>query len=166
MCAGSKVPQDTIFDITTRSQRKGFDKRNQLPRLWVRQIRHLVLADHTEGTFDHVDIKNVDEELQTWENENEAILLRLAAVLHQLLDVVKKAGTSHLRGHREGYGWLEIIRPDEAPKGTLPDDLRALWGKRTKDIDSRECTGTGGDDDESLCEEEEIDDLDDILLNR
>lgn len=153
---GTRVPHDAIFDIKTRSKGNGFDRDHEMPRLWVRQVQHLIVAYHSNGEFKNVDIQNVNGELRAWEKKNEATLMRLVAVLFQLIDVAKGAGAAKFKGRREGDGFLEISRRTGDPKGALPDDLRALWKKNTEGTD-----GVGTDEND----EEEIDDLSDLLLN-
>ena len=125
------------------------------------------MAYHTKGNFEKVDIEDINDELRTWEQNKEATLLRLAAILHQLLDVAKNQKASKLRGHRKGYGWLGISRLEPDTNAMLPNDLRALWQKETKAVDDGDCRGTDGEDDDTLNEDKkEVDDLEAIVLNR
>lgn len=58
---GNQVPQSAVFDLKTRSIKKmDVDTiAEELPRLWISQIPNFILAYHTQGVFNDIQIHDV-----------------------------------------------------------------------------------------------------------
>ncbi|KAK5988190.1 hypothetical protein PT974_12330 [Cladobotryum mycophilum] len=114
---GGIVPQDAIFDLKTRSVH-GKDRdtlAEEMPRLWVSQIHKFILAYHKGGLFDEMQIKDVWDDVQTWEKDNQPALRSLAKLLQRLVD-------ERLKVDKDVK--IEIVRQEGGPlkiRKRLPD---------------------------------------------
>jgi hypothetical protein len=124
---GSVVSQNSIFDIKTRWSGKGqIDMSDILPVLWLKQIPNFIVAYHHNGVFEDIQVKNMRNDLQVWEEENKAAIIQLATLLHKITDIAK----SDKRGLLEVYcpsDRLEIRRQHGDGSYSLPQSLRAEW---------------------------------------
>ncbi|KAI1379382.1 hypothetical protein F4677DRAFT_329607 [Hypoxylon crocopeplum] len=126
--AGVIVPQDSILEIKTKSQaRAPIEMSDHLPRLWVRQIPHLITAYHTRGSFEDVQEKAVRVDVLKWEAEHESELRKFASVLHQLINEVKRASQLKLELYRAGSGPLELRERSGKTPDALPADWKDMW---------------------------------------
>ncbi|PGH11550.1 hypothetical protein AJ79_04808 [Helicocarpus griseus UAMH5409] len=127
--AGFDVPQEAIFDLKTRVWRKKVDMKEALPRLWARQIQNFVVAHHDGGVFrqDDIHIKKMKRGIETWEKENETVLLRLAKVFGNLINCIKESKAKNLLIHRNQKGPLELWETSESSRSALPTTLCAKW---------------------------------------
>lgn len=125
---GSEVPQSAVFDLKTRSiLGKGRDfLSEELPRMWVAQTPNFIIAYHTRGTFDDIEIKNATSNLQMWEKSMNGELAKLAALIHHIVEVARKKPDGKLELNRTSAGKLEVR--DQTPgippvlsEGTLKD---------------------------------------------
>ncbi|KAM0429740.1 hypothetical protein ACHAPT_006346 [Fusarium lateritium] len=93
---GEIAPQETLFDLKTRSiMTKGRDTLGQqLPRLWIAQVTQFLLAYHEKGLFreENIEIKNVRDDIDAWEELNQPSLKRLVALLHLIIDRARASG--------------------------------------------------------------------------
>ncbi|OJD15899.1 hypothetical protein AJ78_03878 [Emergomyces pasteurianus Ep9510] len=145
--AGYDVPQSAIFDLKTRVSRKHIKMDEILPRLWVRQIPNFVVAYHDDGAFDpdHIQVKAVKQDVDSWEMENETVLLRLVKVFESLVKVVKGSKKKNLLVHRSKEGLLEVWDTKDSCRSALPAALTAKWKGYDEDVDSND-----DDDDDYL----------------
>ncbi|KAH7247095.1 hypothetical protein B0J15DRAFT_500110 [Fusarium solani] len=114
---GETVPQETIFDLKTRSVVARFRDTlgDQLPRLWISQVTQFILAYHEKGLFqnENIEIKNVTEDIDKWEELNQPLLKRLVALLHLIIDRARASG-----------GKIELVWSTNGPleiRKQLPD---------------------------------------------
>ncbi|KAI0541590.1 hypothetical protein GGR58DRAFT_498091 [Xylaria digitata] len=126
--AGMVVPQNSVLEIKTKSQARGKIQMNEhLPRLWLRQIPHLITAYHTHGIFQDVQIGNVGKDLIKWETQHQDDLKRFASILCQLITEVKRVSHLKLEVYREGLGPLQIRERTGAVRKALSDSWRDRW---------------------------------------
>ncbi|KAJ4193566.1 hypothetical protein NW755_003560 [Fusarium falciforme] len=114
---GETVPQDTIFDLKTRSvvARSRDTLGDQLPRLWISQVAQFILAYHEKGLFqnENIEIKNVRDDIDKWEELNQPLLKRLVALLHLIINRARASG-----------GKIELVWSTDGPleiRKQLPD---------------------------------------------
>lgn len=93
---GETVPQEAIFDLKTRSVVARFRDTlgDQLPRLWIAQVTQFILAYHEKGLFreENIEIKNVRDDIDRWEELNQPSLKRLIALLRLITDRARASG--------------------------------------------------------------------------
>lgn len=122
--AGSSVPQKAVFDLKTRSIRRKVEEEeiinSELPRLWLAQIPNLILAYHSFGTFDEIEIIDVNPVVTKWVSEKESELRRFGLLLRKIVDIARK----------KDNGKLEIVRHENEDflqvREQTPDVLPAL----------------------------------------
>lgn len=129
--AGEVVPQGSIFDLKTRSNRKEIDMSQMYPRLWVSQIPNFIVAYHTQGLFKDEDIhvKDVRDEVIKWQEENQASVKRLHVLLNLIIEFAKTANQNkQLEICRNEVDTIEIRERGAADNlRVLPDSLLDTW---------------------------------------
>lgn len=126
----SPIPHSVLFELKTRSIRKrdadgggGGDAlvAAELPRLWLTQLRTLVMAYHARGSFDPHDteVHDLRPLLRRWESDHRrGGLARLAALLRRLPGLVAEAVAAGRRGDGGGGdGVVEICRRQKQSVG-------------------------------------------------
>ena len=127
---GSKVPQDQIFDIKTRSRQTVFNMDEILPRLWVNQTSKFLLAYHTFGLFDKPQVTNVRKQVLDWEENNAAVLGRLHALVKRIVDLVRDSPDQQVEVSSDGEGALLISKQLGDRRRALPSDLLQTWAAK------------------------------------
>lgn len=130
--AGGHIPHTALFELKTRTiRKKDLDVLgDELPRLWVSRIPHFVLAFHNNGTFspDHISIRNVQDEVANWENENKDSLRQLAALLELIVAFARARPDSRFEiVHEENGRALDFREVLGDVNRTLPEALSSLW---------------------------------------
>lgn len=143
-CAGEVVEQECIFELKTRSIRKKEAAivedtfADQLPRLWVSQVPNFILAYHNWGKFEDVTVRDAREEVKTWEREHVDALSCLAALIHQIIELVKSRPDGKLELRHVQVGRLEVREQLTDAGDALSDPVKVLWAKErgmTEDLD-------------------------------
>ena len=129
---GSEVPQESVFDLKTRSGRHGkqINMEDQLPPLWVRQVPNFVVAYHDgAGLFekDKIQILNVREDIQGWEKRNTAALKRMVALIRKIVDFAKCNDEHRIDVYCPSVDRLEIRKQMKGAPYALPPLLRTRW---------------------------------------
>jgi hypothetical protein len=126
---GEIVPQNSIFDLKTRSIKKlGDDTLDQeIPRLWVAQISKFILAYHTRGVFNQIETKDVRKEVQEWERVHSTELSHLAALMHRIVSEVRTRADGKLELCCDGTGKLEVREQRSEAGDALSMQTRARW---------------------------------------
>lgn len=122
---GRHIGQAQIFDLKTRSTFNAIQMDEILPRLWVSQVSKFILAQHTRGTFEDIDVKDVKEDVQAWEREHARALERLDAAIHWIIEVSRS--NTHMEVSWLGTGPLIVREQLGTPRVALPADLHARW---------------------------------------
>lgn len=157
--AGELVKQECIFELKTRTIKKKIEGEDtfseQIPRLWVAQIPKFILAYHTYGVFDDINIEPVDNRVQLWEMNNMDVLSRLAALIHRIVDLIRDRPDGKLELRHESMGVLEVR--EQLPDGgnALSDSVKKLWEKGWVGEDDAGTVTSGSD--ENGEESDEID---------
>lgn len=124
---GKKIPQDTIFDIKTRSARTVFNMDDIIPRLWLNQTPNFLIAYHQNGLFTPPLVKNVRQDVLAWEQDNAALLGRFHALIRRILDVVRDSSNQQVEVSWDGQGPLRITEQVGGARRALPEDLLDHW---------------------------------------
>jgi hypothetical protein len=129
---GSPVDQKHVFDLKTRSiftKTKNDHLADELPRLWVAQIPHFILAFHQSGFFapGEIQIKDVREEVKVWERNQATHLANLAALIHRMVDVVSGMPSAKFELRCHEVGRLEIREQLPDAGDILSPEARTRW---------------------------------------
>jgi hypothetical protein len=125
---GTKVPQDRIFDIKTRSERNVFDMSEILPRLWMNQTPNFLLAYHQFGLFNRPEVKDVRKDINKWQVDNAATLGIFHSLIKRIVDTVRDAEKQRMEVSWDGEGPLRITEQIRGGRRALPGDMCSHWG--------------------------------------
>ena len=146
----STITGAMIFDVKTRGVRKKDENTlaEELPRFWVSQISHFVLAYHDRGRFEaYVPVRDVKDEVVEWEKDNQAALSKLANLLSEIVSLGRERGKMELR-KAEGVGIGLEVRvwesdPDDGGiQGALSPDVKERWSQQPEDEDAESSKNT------------------------
>ncbi|KAH6621643.1 hypothetical protein B0J18DRAFT_346852, partial [Chaetomium sp. MPI-SDFR-AT-0129] len=141
--AGTPIPHSTLFDLKTRSIRtrptQSTILAGELPRLWLSRVPKLILAYHTRGLFPKEDIEILDvrEEVDKWEEQNKKELERFSAVLAWVKENVGRAlekngwDVVEICRRAEGNG-LELRRAGGKVYALASKEVREQWARSIK----------------------------------
>lgn len=93
--AGQLVPQDSLIEMTTRSQNNAmnYDWVEAYPQLFLAQTPHHFLAVHNRGEFQRIEKRNlVDSEMKNIEARLQGNFRKLRAALKTIQDLVVEHG--------------------------------------------------------------------------
>lgn len=99
-----------------------------LPRLWLNQTPKFLLAYHQRGLFDRPEVKDIRQQVDTWQKNNSGLLGRFHAVLRRIVDVARDSDKQQLEVSWDGQGALLITEQVGTGRRALPSDLRELCG--------------------------------------
>ncbi|KAL6872063.1 hypothetical protein J3F83DRAFT_733671 [Trichoderma novae-zelandiae] len=147
---GQITSQDSIFDLKTRSIKAiGRDTLGEeLPRLWLARIARFILAHHTRGTFNNVEVADVRDEIKDWEESHQEELARLSALLHRIQAIALEKDDTLLEIVRVEGGPLEIRKRLPDAGVALSDEVKEQWLKwlgYAEDEESHEDTDTNSE---------------------
>lgn len=136
--AGDHIPHAALFDLKTRSiRKKGQDVLGEeLPRLWVSQVPHFVLAFHSRGKFglNDMEIRDVRDDIAQWEKKNKDDLRRLVVLLKLLVAFARTQRNGRFElVHEKGGRVLELREVCDDVSRTLPRTLSDRWAKEDPD---------------------------------
>lgn len=128
---GSVTDQRLVFDLKTRSI-KTQDKDHlgeELPRLWAKQIQKFILAFHVRGSFKESDIhiRDVRDEVLKWERDNNRDLARLAALIHQIINMVSSEPDRKFELCYSTIGKLDVRKQLPDAGDVLSPEAREKW---------------------------------------
>jgi hypothetical protein len=109
--AGNHIPQSAVFDLKTRSIRKKTEDTigEELARLWIAQVPNFVLAYHTAGVFNDIQMHDVRENIKAWEKKQQLALTDFANLLNMIVTFVRSSDLGRLEITREeGSSVLEL----------------------------------------------------------
>ncbi|KAK8057102.1 hypothetical protein PG996_011039 [Apiospora saccharicola] len=152
--AGAKVDQSHIFDLKTRSFRRKINQdtlSDEMPRLWVSQIPHFVLAYHTNGVFEDIRVQDVRAEVAAWETQQLPVLAQLAALLHHIQDLVRQnpAHKLELCHTADKPGTLQVRQQLSDAGDALSGEVKTRWlsAAGAADIFGEKAGGSSADSD-------------------
>ncbi|KOS40547.1 hypothetical protein ACN38_g8602 [Penicillium nordicum] len=84
---GRRIPQCAVFDVRTRSRakRRCDVLKEELPRLWLTQIPNFIIANHTNGQFKNIRIRDVRDAVKQWEESEQLTLRKFASLLQMIV---------------------------------------------------------------------------------
>ncbi|PTB62615.1 hypothetical protein BBK36DRAFT_1172376 [Trichoderma citrinoviride] len=144
---GQITSQDSIFDLKTRSIKAiGRDTLGEeLPRLWLARIFKFILAHHTRGTFDNVEVADVRDEVKEWEESHQEELGRLSALLHRIQAIALENEDTLLEIVRVDSGPLEIRKRLPDAGVAFSDEVKEQWLKWLERGDEESLEDSDGD---------------------
>lgn len=109
---GQLTPQACIFDLKTRSIKviENDTLGEELPRLWLAQVPKFILAHHRRGLFTNIDVSDIRDKVQNWEEAHQPELGRLNTILHRIVALALEKEDTLLEIVRVQGGPLEIRR--------------------------------------------------------
>lgn len=129
----------STLEIKTRAASRTLDMADVLPQLWIAQTPNLAVGYHQGGVFNNVQVRDMTDEIRRWEAANQRDLARLAALLAQIISVVKRASDRQAVVEYTGGATLCVLPGDGKP--ALSRDLYAMW--KTTEMGS--CGGVEAD---------------------
>lgn len=136
---GSAVPQQSIFDLKTRSgkDKKDIDMSDIHPALWIKQIPNFIVAYHDgRGLFKDIQVQNVKKDVQAWARENRDGIRRFATLLDKIVDLARSNAGKFLEVCCSGKDRLEIRNQYGDGVHALPADLVDRWEKTQMGVNS------------------------------
>lgn len=137
--AGEPVAQGAVFDLKTRSIKKKDQDvlGEELPRLWIAQISKIVLAYHTRGVFEDIEVIDGRKAVDDWKRDHNTELAKLAALLHRIIAEVGQTANGKIELCRCESGRLEIREQLPGVSDALSNDTRALWVRTSTSRESK-----------------------------
>ncbi|KAI5468108.1 hypothetical protein BGZ63DRAFT_338166, partial [Mariannaea sp. PMI_226] len=130
---GMEVPMDAIFDLKTRSAQYYSDPKvvleQQIHRLWVSQIKQFIVAKHKQGKFlsQDISIMEIEPDVKRWEQQKQPELMRLAALLHLIVNRARQTEDGKLELVWFPGKPLEIRKQAPGLSDLLSDSVRKDW---------------------------------------
>ena len=159
---GQQIPRAAVFDLKTRSIRKKDQDTlgEELPRLWVAQVPNFILAYHTSGVFEEIQTRNIQHEVEEWENENEDTIRRFAVLLRKIVAFARSTADRKIEVRSSKVNVLELREQTEDVRQTLPAVIEARWINANPDRSEHSSEELQGADLRTLSEPEDYYDWD------
>lgn len=126
---GEIIPHDRAFDLKTRGHYavKHEIVNQELPRLWLRQMEHFIVAFHKKHVFEDITVNNIKKKVNQWERREQALLGSTLELLRAIMDQVRAQKDGRLEVVYTGEGPLEL-RTQLADAGDmLSEKTREEW---------------------------------------
>lgn len=131
---GHEIRQEATIEIKTRAAHRFLDMDMVLPRLWMSQTQNLIIAYHKGNRFDDVRVKDVQNDIKTWETEHRRDLLSLHVLIRTIVDTVRSSRSKKCRIKRVEAGNLQIRELGADCPNALPEDLCERLAMKMKDV--------------------------------
>ena len=126
--AGRKVPREAVFDLKTRSDYKKDDVlEGEIHRYWLGQIPYMILARHRYGIFKDIEVRNVQDDVEKWQQEHQDAIKRLSWLLRKIIAVAKLRDDLKLEVCCQTPDQLELREQDSSEHDALPPHLKKRW---------------------------------------
>ncbi|KAK0732024.1 hypothetical protein B0H67DRAFT_606564 [Lasiosphaeris hirsuta] len=122
---GRAVDLSSTLEIKTRAASREVDMVETFPQLWISQTPKLVVGYHRNGVFDKVQLREMTDAINQWEEGHQRDLCRLACLLADIIAAVKRSGSRRAVVSYTGGPGLLVVPSDENP--ALPDELYTRW---------------------------------------
>ncbi|KAK5332486.1 hypothetical protein LTR98_011392 [Exophiala xenobiotica] len=96
------------------------------PQLWVSQTPKLVRGYHQNGTFQQPVVEDVAAAVKSWEERKRNDLEKLAALIREIINLVKECGGKAVLRYNVEGDKLVICKVER--EDMLPKDLYLKWG--------------------------------------
>ncbi|KFY67379.1 hypothetical protein V496_01570 [Pseudogymnoascus sp. VKM F-4515 (FW-2607)] len=126
---GQMISLESTLELKTRVIHKRIEIREVAPQLWISQTPKLVRAYHQRGTFQVPEVEDVAAVIKTWEEDNQRDLRKLAALISEIIDMVKGCGGNAIVKYDRLGDKLVIWKVNR--RKMLPKDLYSMWDDRT-----------------------------------
>ncbi|KAL5349543.1 hypothetical protein ACLOAV_005838 [Pseudogymnoascus australis] len=126
---GQMISLESTLELKTRVIHKCIEIREVAPQLWISQTPKLVRAYHQRGTFQVPEVEDVAADIKTWEEDNQRDLRKLAALISEIIDVVKGCGGNAIVKYDRLGDKLVFWKVNR--RKMLPKDLYSIWDDRT-----------------------------------
>ena len=126
---GQKIPRAAVFDLKTRSVRKKDQDTlgEELPRLWLAQLSNFILAYHTSGIFEEIQIRDIRHDVEDWERENRDMIRRFAVLLRKIVAFARSTADRKIEVRSSEVNVLELREQTGDASQTLPAVVEARW---------------------------------------
>lgn len=153
---GQQIPQELLFDLKTRSvKRIEHDTLGEeLGRLWLTQTPKFILAHHKYGTFNDIQVSDIQDNVKGWEANNQTSLCQLAILIRRIIEFAKSRDDGKCEVRRQEVEILEIREQTSDVKDVLPPDLSAIWTAGHMEQNSSDGSGESDDSDGQQSEDE------------
>ncbi|KAI9738312.1 MAG: hypothetical protein M1834_008810 [Cirrosporium novae-zelandiae] len=166
---GRQIPQEVIFEMKTRSFKRGIDMDELCSRLWLCQIPNFVIGYHQAGIFEEPSSEDTDsegsgfnqkymeksrfngigigdmrEEVKKWEETNKGQINCLLGIIEDITKAAKNSPEGKVVVTRVGIQQLQIWEAGRTECNTLPEALRKRWEANEADEDKLRCMKCGG----------------------
>lgn len=140
---GHAIKQGSIFDLKTRSiRRKDRDTvSEELGRLWLTQTPNFILAHHTRGVFHDVEVKDVEDVILKWEDDNSDVLRRFGVLTQIIIAFLKSSPNSRCHVKKRDDNTIDIHEQMSDVPSALPAKLATRWAGSTSDETSDDSDG-------------------------
>ncbi|KFY50080.1 hypothetical protein V495_00358 [Pseudogymnoascus sp. VKM F-4514 (FW-929)] len=126
---GQMISLESTLELKTRVIHKRIEIREVAPQLWISQTPKLVRAYHQRGTFQVPEVEDVAADIKSWEEDNQRDLRKLAALISEIIVVVKGCGGNAIVKYDRLGDKLVIWKVNR--RKMLPKDLYSIWDDRT-----------------------------------
>lgn len=128
---GCLVPQTSIFDLKTRSTRYKPKQYSiisgEIPRIWVRQIPSLILAYHTSGVFNDIQVRDMRGEVTRWEKDNQNSLKIFEKLLKAIISFARRGNAKFEISYKKTEEFLCFREQTADVKPALSASAERSW---------------------------------------
>jgi hypothetical protein len=118
------VAQSSLIELKTRASHRPLDWTETYPQLYLSQTAYLYLAKHTKGNFGAVEkIKLAGDSMKVYAKQAEGGMVKLKAVLDQVLEVVRKESDGVGLSLVSVGGKLMLYKRKEGTGKAVGDDI-------------------------------------------
>lgn len=139
---GRLIPQHAVLELKTRGihKKNGDHLADIIARMWTAQIPFFVLALHEWGLFkpEEITIRDVREDVKTWQETNQELLHRYSKLLKKLVALARDPDFGKYEVCLSQPGVLEIRKQGGTVFPPLSSPLIWMWG----DFDGTESDST------------------------
>lgn len=124
------IPQCAIFDLLTRpiKWKPEDDNSEHMLRLWLAQIPNLVTAYHNSGVFTDIQVHDVRDFVNQWEEKMQPSLIKYACILRTIVNAVNIHPARKLEVvYNGGSTPLELREQTPDIGRPLPQEVEDYW---------------------------------------
>ncbi|KAG4032568.1 hypothetical protein MFRU_006g00390 [Monilinia fructicola] len=131
-----------ILEVKTAKMNSSPSRAKWMPQLYFSQTKHLIIANHKDGVFDHANIKESDktQDMRQWEEENQGMLRKLLQLIGTIKNIVNGIeGRKVVLLCEKGNKKHEISVLEQTRKREMIDEelIKKLWGPPAMAVSQR-----------------------------